>query len=65
VRAYQRIRGDEKTTEKTKRALAVALALLDERAPGSTGNTGPIATVGSLAGAGAAKPAADDADLKT
>jgi CheY-like chemotaxis protein len=62
VRAFQRIRGDEKTTEKTKRALAVALALLDERsgAPGSTGTTGPVATLG------AAKPAADDAaDLKT
>ena len=31
VRAYQRIRADDKTTEKTRRALAVALALLDER----------------------------------
>jgi CheY-like chemotaxis protein len=63
VRAYQRIRGDEKTTEKTKRALAVALALLDERGSGGvTGNTGPIATLGSAA----AKPApADEADLKT
>ncbi|HVZ74296.1 MAG TPA: response regulator [Polyangia bacterium] len=62
VRAYQRIRGDEKTTEKTKRALAVALALLDERSPGSvgsTGNTGPIATVGSKAAA------SEEADLKT
>ena len=27
VRAFQRIRADEKTTEKTRRALAVALAL--------------------------------------
>ncbi|HTA18461.1 MAG TPA: response regulator [Polyangia bacterium] len=59
VRAYQRIRGDEKTAEKTKRALAVALALMDERAPAGTGNTGPIATLA------AQKPAADDADLKT
>ena len=32
VRAFQRIRADDKTTEKTRRALAVALALLDERA---------------------------------
>jgi len=31
VRAFQRIRADDKTTEKTRRALAVALALLDER----------------------------------
>ena len=61
MRAYQRIRGDEKTTEKTKRALAVALALLDERAPAS-GGTGPIAT---MAAAAAQKPPADDADLKT
>jgi CheY-like chemotaxis protein len=59
VRAYQRIRGDEKTAEKTKRALAVALALMDERTPAGTGNTGPIATLA------AQRPAADDADLKT
>ena len=32
VRAFQRIRADDKTTEKTRRALAVALALIDERA---------------------------------
>jgi uncharacterized coiled-coil protein SlyX len=32
VRAFQRIRADDKTAEKTRRALAVALALLDERA---------------------------------
>ncbi len=31
VRAFQRIRSDDKTAEKTRRALAVALALLDER----------------------------------
>jgi DNA-binding response OmpR family regulator len=31
VRAFQRIRADDKTAEKTRRALAVALALLDER----------------------------------
>jgi CheY-like chemotaxis protein len=60
VRAFQRIRGDEKTTEKTRRALAVALALLDERAGSPTGTTGPVATLGS------GKVAADDgADLKT
>ena len=61
MRAYQRIRGDEKTTEKTKRALAVALALLDERAP-ATSTTGPVATIASAA---AQKPPVDDADLKT
>jgi CheY-like chemotaxis protein len=31
VRAYQRLRADEKTGEKIRRALAVALALMDER----------------------------------
>src|SRR5450432_170821 len=45
VRAFQRIRGDERTTEKTKRALAVALALLDERGATPAGNTGPVATL--------------------
>jgi CheY-like chemotaxis protein len=59
VRAFQRIRGDEKTTEKTKRALAVALALMDERGP-SGGGTGPLTTL-----AAAPKPPVDDADLKT
>jgi len=39
VRAYQRLRADEKTTEKARRALAVALALIDERASGG-GNVG-------------------------
>lgn len=40
VRAYQRLRTDEKSSEKVRRALTVALALLDERsvAPAS----GPI-----------------------
>ncbi|HVZ86031.1 MAG TPA: response regulator [Polyangia bacterium] len=33
LRAFQRMRADDKTAEKTRRALAVALALLDERAP--------------------------------
>jgi DNA-binding response OmpR family regulator len=36
VRAFQRIRSDDKTAEKTRRALAVALALIDERAPAPT-----------------------------
>jgi CheY-like chemotaxis protein len=58
VRAYQRIRGDEKTTEKTRRALAVALALLDERT--STPGTG------SHAAMAAAKSAPEDStELKT
>jgi hypothetical protein len=52
VRAFQRIRADDKTTEKTRRALSVALALLDERA-----STSPPAP--------APRPAADDAELKT
>jgi CheY-like chemotaxis protein len=64
VRAFQRIRGDEKTTEKTKRALAVALALLDERGSGGvTGNTGPISTLGAAASKPA--PADESAELKT
>ncbi|HEX2658539.1 MAG TPA: response regulator [Polyangia bacterium] len=38
VRAFQRLRSDEKTTEKVRRALGVALALLDERtAPPQSG----------------------------
>jgi DNA-binding response OmpR family regulator len=52
VRAFQRIRADDKTTEKTRRALSVALALLDERA-----STSPPAP--------APRPAPDDAELKT
>jgi DNA-binding response OmpR family regulator len=51
VRAFQRIRADDKTTEKTRRALAVALALLDERA------TTPAAP--------AARQVADEPELKT
>ena len=50
VRAFQRIRADDKTTEKTRRALAVALALLDERAN---------------APAQAPRTAADESELKT
>jgi CheY-like chemotaxis protein len=47
VRAYQRLRADEKTTEKARRALAVALALIDERASapissGSSMKSGPL-----------------------
>ena len=50
VRAFQRIRADDKTTEKTRRALAVALALLDERANAPTQ---------------APRTAADESELKT
>lgn len=50
VRAFQRIRADDKTTEKTRRALAVALALLDER---------------TAAPAPAPRAAADESELKT
>ena len=50
VRAFQRIRADDKTTEKTRRALAVALALLDERAN---------------APAQAPRATADESELKT
>jgi CheY-like chemotaxis protein len=52
LRAFQRIRADEKTTEKARRALAVALALIDERA------SAPSPTP-------AARPAPEDAELKT
>jgi CheY-like chemotaxis protein/predicted nucleic acid-binding Zn-ribbon protein len=34
VKAYQKIKGDEKLREKTRKALTIALQLLDERAPG-------------------------------
>jgi CheY-like chemotaxis protein len=53
VRAYQRLRADEKTTEKTRRALAVALALLDER---SASGSGPVVPLAGGAPAGAAAP---------
>jgi CheY-like chemotaxis protein len=56
VRAFQRIRADDKTTEKTRRALAVALALLDER--GAT----PAAP---QAQARVASPSAEEPELKT
>lgn len=69
VRAYQRIRADERSGEKARRALAVALALLDERAaapaaghassssgPSSIAATPPGATVVS-----ASKPVAEEA----
>ena len=49
VRAFQRIRSDDKTAEKTRRALSVALALLDERAS---------------APAPAPRPAVDEPDAK-
>ena len=51
VRAFQRIRADDKTAEKTRRALAVALALIDERA--------------STPAAPAPRAAADESELKT
>ena len=51
VRAFQRIRADDKTTEKTRRALAVALALLDERA--------------NAPAAAPPRPVADESELKT
>jgi len=52
VRAFQRLRSDEKTTEKIRRALGVALALLDER------------VVSGQSGGGGLKPlpAADEAE---
>ena len=56
LRAYQRIRTDDRTTEKTRRALSVALALLDERSGGA-----PPAGAGAAMG----KPTAEDTDLKT
>jgi CheY-like chemotaxis protein len=42
VRAYQRLRADEKTTEKARRALAVALALIDERASAQVSGTSSV-----------------------
>jgi CheY-like chemotaxis protein len=35
VKAYQKIKGDEKIREKTRKALGIALQLLEERAPGA------------------------------
>ena len=43
AQAFQRIRSDDKTAEKTRRALAVALALLDERANPPAGTPSPRA----------------------
>ncbi len=37
VKAYQKIKGDEKLREKTRKALTIALQLLDERAPAEAG----------------------------
>jgi DNA-binding response OmpR family regulator/DNA repair exonuclease SbcCD ATPase subunit len=51
VRAFQRIRADDKTAEKTRRALSVALALLDERA--------------ATPAAPAPRPAGEEPELKT
>jgi CheY-like chemotaxis protein len=56
VRAYQRLRNEEKTSEKVRRALTVAFALMDERA--ATGNAGA-----SLPAA-PAKPADEDANAR-
>jgi CheY-like chemotaxis protein len=53
VRAFQRIRSDEKTTEKTRRALSVALALMDERSTAAGSATTATMRV------------VEDADLKT
>ena len=35
VKAYQKIKSDEKIREKTRKALAIALQLLDERIAGA------------------------------
>ncbi|HEY6105266.1 MAG TPA: response regulator [Anaeromyxobacteraceae bacterium] len=37
VKAYQKIKSDEKLREKTRKALTIALQLLDERAPAESG----------------------------
>jgi CheY-like chemotaxis protein len=44
LRAYRRIRDDDKTIEKAKRAVSVALTLLDERS--SSGGTAPASRPG-------------------
>ncbi len=49
VRAFQRLRADERTTEKVRRALAVGLALLDERAAATTQAQHKSASVGEEA----------------
>ena len=46
VRAFQRLRSDEKTTEKVRRALAVALTLLDERTASAAAGIKPAAGPG-------------------
>jgi chromosome segregation ATPase len=57
VRAYQRLRADEKTTEKARRALAVALALIDERATVAVG-------VGAAKSVPSAAVSAEDGNAK-
>jgi len=41
VKAYQKIKGDEKIREKTRKALAIALQLLEERSPAAA-NSGDV-----------------------
>lgn len=43
LRAYQKIKSDEKIREKTRKALAMVLQILEER-PGGDGGSPPAAT---------------------
>ena len=54
LRLYEKMRGDEKVVDRAKRALAVALSLLDDR-PGNTSN---VNASNANASAGAAPPPA-------
>jgi CRISPR/Cas system-associated protein Cas10 (large subunit of type III CRISPR-Cas system) len=42
VKAYQKIKGDERLKEKIRKALGVALQLLDERLPPESGADAPV-----------------------
>jgi hypothetical protein len=45
LRAYQKIKGDEKVREKVRKALAIAAQLLDEEAPAGAAAKEPRAAV--------------------
>jgi CheY-like chemotaxis protein len=58
LRAYQKLRSDDKLIERAKRALAVSLQVLDERTAGPPGASTPAPSIAS--GLAPAQPAGED-----